>query len=413
MSRIAAVVFSYCPADPRVRRESEALAEAGMETDIICLRGAEQAWFEQDGAIRFYRLPITRKRGGKLRYLWEYVAFTMLAAIVLAGLHLRRWYGIVHVHNMPDVLVFSALVPRLFGARVILDLHDPMPEVFMTKYAMGEDHKAIRLLRLLERWSIAFASVVVTPNIGFRDLFIARGCPEQKIHVVMNSPQESVFGETGNAMVGAGGARREERPFTIMFHGTVVERHGLGTALEALAMLRARAPDIRFEVYGDGDFVETFEELVEHHGLSDMVRYHGFVPLERIAEAIPDIDLGLVPNMRSVFTEINMPTRLFEYLCKGKPVIAPRTKGILDYFGEDDIFFFEPGDAASLAATIEQARSDAELRDRVLARGMSIYQQHSWRNQRRAWLDIVARLLGKAPLQAMAKNPAQKPYELQ
>ena len=360
MSRVAAVVFSCCPADPRVRRESEALVEAGMQVDIICLRGAKQPWFERAHGIRFYRLPISRKRGGKIRYLWEYIAFTMLAAIVLAGLHLRRWYRIVHVHNMPDVLVFSALVPRLLGAKVILDLHDPTPEVFMTKYDIAQDHKMIRLLRRLERWSIAFANVVVTPNIGFRDLFMQRGCPEQKIHVIMNSPQESVFGER-EVSPPDGAEAREGGSFRVMFHGTMVERHGLGTALEALALLREAEPEMRLEVYGDGDFVERFLELIDEHDLGEMVTYHGFVSLETIADAITTIDLGLIPNMRSVFTEINMPTRIFEYLCKGKPVIAPRTKGILDYFGEDDILFFEPGDAKSLADTILRARSSARV----------------------------------------------------
>ena len=411
MSRVAAVVFSYCPADPRVRRESEALVEAGMQVDIICLRGAKQPWFERTEGIRFYRLPISRKRGGKIRYLWEYIAFTMLAAIVLAGLHLRRWYRVVHVHNMPDVLVFSALVPRLLGAKVILDLHDPTPEVFMTKYDMTRDHKMIRLLRRLERWSIAFANVVVTPNIGFRDLFVQRGCPEHKIHVIMNSPQESVFGEREVSPLD-GAEARVSGPFRVMFHGTMVERHGLGTALEALALLREAELEFRLEVYGDGDFVESFLELIDEYDLAEMVTYHGFVSLEMIADAITTIDLGLIPNMRSVFTEINMPTRIFEYLCKGKPVIAPRTKGILDYFGEDDILFFEPGDAKSLAETILRARSSGELRRCVLARGINIYQRHSWCKERQNWIGIVNKLLGKAAPQTFADRGTPRSYKL-
>ena len=403
MAKLAAVVFSYCPADPRVRRESEALVEQGIDVDVICLKGPGQSWSERVRGVRYIRLPISRRRGGKLRYVWEYFAFTIMSLFVLAGLHLRNWYRAVHVHNMPDVLVFSALVPRLTGAKVILDLHDPMPEVFMTKYDLDAEHMLIRLLRFFERISIAFSSVVLTPNIGFRDLFVSRGCPEDKIHVIMNTPQESIFGASqtapGDALRRADDVATAGRPgtFTIMFHGTIVERHGLSTALEALAHLKGKGADIRFDVYGDGDYVEQFLDQVGKLGLEDVVSYHGFVSLETIAEKIETVDLGLIPNMRSTFTEINLPTRIFEYLCKGKPVIVPRTKGILDYFTDDDILFFEPGDAASLAGAIQRAQSNRELRERVLERGTRVYARHSWRVESEKLVDIVARLIRFEP----------------
>jgi hypothetical protein len=54
--------------------------------------------------------------------------------ILLLAFRSLTWrYNLVHVHNMPDVLVFEAFIPRVCGARVILDLHDPMPEL-MIKY---------------------------------------------------------------------------------------------------------------------------------------------------------------------------------------------------------------------------------------------------------------------------------------
>ena len=205
------VVFSYCPADPRVRREAEALAESGMAVDIICLRGPGQDRVETVRGTRIIRLPVTRKRGGKIRYVWDYTVFLALACITVAALHLRWRYRLVHVHNMPDVLVFSALIPRILGTRVLLDLHDPMPEVFMAKYDIGKSHPAIRLLRFLERLSIGFSSAVLTANKSFSDLFVSRGCPPGKIHVVMNSPQENVFGPPPASVVRDDGHDRRGR----------------------------------------------------------------------------------------------------------------------------------------------------------------------------------------------------------
>jgi len=314
------IVFSHYPADPRVRREREALEEAGFKVDVICLQNEDQARYEKVNGVGVYRLPVKRKRGGKIRYLWEYALFIMLAFFQIAFLHLRKFYKIIHVHNMPDLLVFSSLIPRIFGAKVIIDLHDPMPEVFMTKYDMPSGHNIIRMLMFFEKWSIRFSHLVITPNSAFREMFISRGCPAWKIDIIMNSPQESIFLATQKKI-------NTERPYAVdsfimMFHGTIVERHGLATALKAVDSLKCEIPQLRFEVFGEGDFVKPFLGLIKEMDLQDIVHYHGFVPMETISAIIPHIDVGIIPNLRSVFTEINLPTRIFEYLCMGKPVIA-------------------------------------------------------------------------------------------
>ncbi|MBI5092963.1 MAG: glycosyltransferase family 4 protein [Candidatus Hydrogenedentes bacterium] len=382
------VVFSYYPADPRPRREAEALVDAGMAVDLICLRNEGELSHEVVNGVGVYRLPIQRKRAGKVRYLWEYALFILLAFFKLSALHLRRRYDVAHVHNMPDVLVFSALLPRLTGAKVILDLHDPMPEVYMTKYDIGADHPVIRTLRLFEKWSIAFSHLVLTPNIAFCDLFAARSCESSKVHVIMNSPDLRIFGGRSHAPSSAAAGAQ----FVVMFHGTIVERHGLDTALEAAAKLRNAIPELRFEVYGEGDFVERFQEIVRELKLEDIVHYHGRVSLEKIASAIPSINVGLVPNKRSVFTDINLPTRLFEYLCMGKPVIAPKTKGILDYFTEDALPYFDAGDVDSLAAVIQDLHDHPDRVKSYLERGTAIYEAHRWDVQREELIALVAAL---------------------
>ncbi len=67
--------------------------------------------------------------------------------------------------------------------------------------------------------------------------------------------------------------------------------------------------------------------------LSEAVQYLGPMKSGANPSCHPECDIGVIPNRRSVFTELNMPTRIFEYLSQGKPVIAPGTPGILDYFG--------------------------------------------------------------------------------
>jgi len=294
---------------------------------------------------------------------------------------------VVHVHNMPDFLVFSAWLPRLRGAKVVLDLHDPMPEIFASMYGLPPDHFAPWLLRRIENWSTGFADLVVTPNLAFKELFASRGCSANKIEIVMNTPDTGIFHKP---MTVPASAASGVRPFKLMYHGLLVERHGMDLAIQAMACLRPRIPQTEMHLYGEQtQFMTWLMGQVSQWKLEEAVHYHGYKPLPEIAEAIASIDLGVIPNRLNSFTRINLPTRIFEYLAMSKPVIAPRTKGITDYFKDDEIIYFEPGNADDLARKMEWVyQHPAETRS-VVKRGRKVYEKYSWELERSRWTGLV------------------------
>jgi glycosyltransferase involved in cell wall biosynthesis len=77
-----------------------------------------------------------------------------------------------------------------------------------------------------------------------------------------------------------------------------------------------------------------------------------------------------------------------------KPVIAPRTKGIMDYFGEDSIYFFEAGKADSLAKTILDVYRDSLRRQFILEKGVKVYNEHRWESEGKHFVELVTNLLG-------------------
>ena len=388
--KVGMVCFSYYPDDVRPRRECEALVEAGFAVDMICLRAKGEKPCETVAGVGVYRLPITRKRGSKIKYVLDWAAFFILSGFVLSYLHLKKRYRLIQIHNMPDFLVFVAILPRLLGVKVLLDLHDPTPEVFMAKYGVPDSHFFTRLLRMIEKGSIGFASHVITPNLAFRELFAARSCARKKIDIVMNSPQESVFG-SGD---GTGGERKQTDEFVVMYHGTVAERLGLDVALDAIDRVARKMRRIRFLVYGEGDYVTEFQKRVLELGLEDVVEYHGRVPLETIAKEIETIDLGVIPNRVSCFTNLNFPTRIFEYLCKRKPVIVPKTRGISDYFDDQSLFYCKGGDPESLAEKIWEVYKGGESVAEVVNRGYVVYEQHRWEKEKERYSELAGRLAG-------------------
>ena len=352
--RAVAVVYSSYPSDPRPRRAAEALAKEGASVEVICLRETdEEPQHEFFDGIGITRISMKRCRGGKLSYVLQYGSFTLLSALILAGRALKRRYDLVHVHNMPDILVFSALIPKILGAKVILDLHDPMPELMTTIFGLQENSPPVLLLKVLEKWSLCFADAVITVNKACQKIFSARSCPLEKISVVMNSPDEEIFKYREPLRQGLIG-RDLSKPFVIMYHGSLVERHGLDLAVAALEKIRETVPRAELRVYGRRTpFLDQVLNSARKSQVSDDVRYMGPKNLEEIAEAIRQCDVGVIPNRRSIFTELNTPTRIFEYLSQGKPVVAPRARGILDYFGPQELTLFELGNPDDLAAKLE------------------------------------------------------------
>src|SRR5882724_7039668 len=369
----AVVLYSYYASDPRPRREAEALKRAGAQVDVICLRkNNSEPVREKLNGINVFRIPLKRRRAGKIVYIFQYACFLAASFLLLAFWSFKKRYKVVHVHNMPDFLVFAGLFPRWRGAKIILDLHDPMPELFQSIYGLRENHFIVRWLRKMEKISIKLADLVLTPNIAFKELFTARSCPPEKIQTVMNSPESAIFHPHATIHRFSIGNRQSaiKNSFTLMYQGLIVERHGLDLAIEAAAKLRPNIPGSTLHLFGDPtDYLGKILELAKRLDLENAVRFHGFKTLDEIARFISRTDLGIVPNRLSAFTQINFPTRIFEYLAMNKPVIVPSTRGIRDYFSDDEILFFEPDNAGDLAAKIQWAYENPSELQRLMENG--------------------------------------------
>ena len=117
------------------------------------------------------------------------------------------------------------------------------------------------------------------------------------------------------------------------------------------------------------------------------------MPGEKIVTEIESADIGLIPNIPSTHWDLAFPTRIFEYLCMDKPVIAPRTRGILDYFSEDSLYFFIPGSAEDLSRVILALYQNPYRTRAVQSRATAVYQGHTWEIQKKHFIGLVQHLV--------------------
>src|SRR5262249_44857640 len=144
--------------------------------------------------VRVFSAPTEKYHGTKpLRQIASYFRFLTYALFKVSILHIRKRYDIVQIHTMPDFIVFAALVPKLLGARVILDVHDLSPEVYMAKFGVGYRHWAVRLIIWVERQSVAFADRAIAVHHRHLEILERHGNPGNKFGILLNVPDHRIF----------------------------------------------------------------------------------------------------------------------------------------------------------------------------------------------------------------------------
>jgi glycosyltransferase involved in cell wall biosynthesis len=388
--RIAFVSRSYYPDDPRLQRQARALLARGASVHVVCLRrpGTDEPGSEVVEGVEVTRLGGTRKRAGKLRYVLEYGTFFAAAGLVLAREHARRRFALVQVANPPDALLFCAAPLHLAGAAVVLDIHDLSPELYASKFGEGGESwpPGARIMAALERAATRIADHVLIAGEPFREALIARGVPPTHVTSIPNGPDESLFHE---------GIRDHREPDRLVYHGSLFDRYGFLLAIEALPQIRRVRPNVRLDVWGDGPELPLLKERAAELGLNGAVRFHGVTPLSTIPELVANASCGLSTLRRDCFTDLAFPTKVWEYAQLGVPVAASRTRALAEAVPDDAAAYYEPGDAAGLAAAVLRVLDDPAAADRQAVRARAAAQSYVWSRHAPRYAALILGLAGQ------------------
>src|SRR5712692_2770353 len=254
------IAYSTYICDGRVKRHAEALVERGDTVDLICLAAEHSS---QRKGLNIIALPMPRYRGpSRIAYLRSYTRFFAIASWIAARRSVRQPYDLVIVCTPPDAAVLSALVPRLFGSKILLDIHDTMPELYEDKFTGTRAAVGAKLLMLEERASARFAHRVLAVHGLHAQRLQRSGIPSEKITVVLNSPDPHLFQPFRPEELNG-----NQDSFSLICHVTISRRLGVDIAIQAVNLLRDRRPAVRLRLVGIGDYMETARALVERLGL--------------------------------------------------------------------------------------------------------------------------------------------------
>ena len=388
--RVCMLAYAFYESDTRVQQYATALAQRGDAVDVVALRrNPDFPEFEVFNGVNLYRIQeraVNEK--GLLTYATRILRFLVRSALFLRRKHRQHPYDVVHVHNVPDFLVFSAISPRSKGVPVILDIHDLLPELYASKFKIGHGSFRFKLLTLMERYSAAFATHVIVANHLWRDRLVARSSRDEKCSVVRNHPDLDIF-ISQSSPAGTTNGR-----FVLMYPGTLNWHQGLDVAMRAFASIAEQIPDADFHIYGEGPAKSDLIELAKVLGMENRILFHDFLPSREIARVMARADLAIEPKRAtSAFGNEALSTKILEFMALRVPVVASKTRIHAYYYDDSIIQYYENDDAAELAKQILRLKNSPELRRQLVANAKRYVQANTWDAKKAEYLQLVDSLV--------------------
>jgi len=383
--KICMVAYSPYEADNRIRRYAETLAKRGDQVDVIAISGASSGHLEKEvNGVTVYRVQHREhNERNKWSYAWRLLCFLVRSSAELTRLQKRNRYDVIHIHNMPDFLVFAAWYPKLTGAKLILDIHDVVPELFANKFRTKVKSTYVGLLKAIEKMSATFVDHVIVSNHLWYETVIARSAPAEKCSVLINHVDPDMFSRHTRT--------RTDEKFIVLFPGSFQWHQGLDIAIEAFARIKIKVPNAEFHLYcgAGGDQESDLRQLVRRLGLDGSVKFFGGISLDQMAQVIANADLGVVPKRADSFGNEAYSTKIMEFMSQGVPVVVSRTKIDTFYFEEGVVHFFRSGDSQAMAEAMLDVINDKDLRQSLIARGYEYVERNGWDQKKKEYLDLI------------------------
>lgn len=381
--RVCVVGYTFYEFDNRVRRYAEALAERGDKVEVVALRrGIEDEAPKVIKGVTSYTLQHRAKNEkSKLAYFFRLARFLISSGFFLARASRQNPYDVIHVHNVPDFLVFATLIPKLKGSKVILDIHDLVPEFYASKFSVAETSRIVTTLKLIEKWACNFADHVIISNHLWHEKITARSVHPSRCSTYINNVDMDLFYPRMRT--------RQDNKFIIFFPGGLQWHQGLDIAIRAFHIIAEKAPMAELHICGEGDQLPALKALVKDLGLEHRVLFSPLRPVKEIPQLMADSDLGVVPKRANSFGNEAYSTKIMEFMAQGVPLVVSRTQIDSYYFNDQVVRFFESGNIEDLADGMLTLIRSRALRESLTKNGLEYAAKNSWASQKINYLSLV------------------------
>jgi glycosyltransferase involved in cell wall biosynthesis len=368
--------------DARIWKHSRSLARAGMRVTLV------SPWpVVTDGCSNLVQKSfarVTRRWTRPWLVPWR-VGRTMRALLPEADL--------VHFHDI-DLLPAMTLVARRLP--VIYDMHENYPDEMLVREWIPK--LARRPLAFMVRLGQRILARKVGNCVLVVDSQIADLDPEGvRWLIVRNYASLDLLQSVADDHV--------NRPATVVFTGGQHQTNGSGLMLDVAEILARELPALQWlatDRFASDDYRRWFESEILRRGLGDCFKLVPFVPSDQIMRILNRGTIGISPNLRTPNQEKAIPTKLFEYMAAGLPIVTsdlPNQKRIIE--DSQGGLLARPEEPASFAVAIRRLVEDPALARRLGASGQRAFRERfSWESQMPALLGFYERVFAAKGIHA-------------
>jgi glycosyltransferase involved in cell wall biosynthesis len=369
------VVTHYFPPEvgapqARLSELAAAWAEAGDEVTVLTGMPNHPTGVKPPSYRRKLRLE-ERTGGYRVVRTWLYATpndgvvlktfghLSFMVTSVVLGWPVLGGIDVVVVSSPTFFSIFPAwLIARVRRVPLVIEVRDLWPAIF-EELGVLTNRRLLRRLERVELWLYHSAAAVILVTDGFRDNLIGRGVDPAKLHVIKNGVDPERFrpqaaDPTTREWLGA--SREVVLALYIGAHGI---SQGLTTVVDAAAKLSGQP--IHFAFVGDGAARADLVQRVEELGTANVTLLPG-VERRQVAGMIAAADICLVTLRDIPLFSTFIPSKIFEYLAMGKPVVAAVRGEAAAIVTAAGSVVVPPEDPDALATAVGRLAADPSLR---------------------------------------------------
>jgi glycosyltransferase involved in cell wall biosynthesis len=377
------------PNDVRVKPHAECLSEHGYNVTVISPGGKGFAKHEIIEGVNVYRYPTLFAGKTKKSYMGEYLVAVFFLTLLPLWVWIKHGLDIVVFYNPPDIFWVCGLIPKLFGKKLIFDIRDLAPELFVSKFG----NKATLLQRILtsmEFWSCQIADHIVVTNETSRKIIRDRNrLSMDRVGTIRQGPDTEKIAPTMPEPT-----LRARAGIIIGYLGNMAPERGIGNLLQALHYLKYDLgySDWYCVLVGRQTEALSLEKLAADLGIEDEICLTGFLPQKNWVRIMSTVDICVDPGASNPGNDVSTTNKMMDYMALGKPVVAFHLPERYNT-AEDTALYVHSNDNFDLARQIALLIDSPELRQKLGNAGRERAVNYlGWQHQKKLLIALFERL---------------------
>lgn len=350
-TKVAMVVTNGVIGDSRVIKTAQTVRKMGYQVTLYGLH-----FDESDSVKKIYGHPFevvllpapTKKDRKPLSKLPREKQLINKFAEELEKEFAKNPPDILHTHDMRGLAVGGAIYQKDNKAAAFQWIHD------IHEYVDGLtifEKDIQKFYQGLEQDFIKQPDALLSPSPALNSILAKKYKLAKKPSLVLNTPRITDFDEHKQDIRSSLNIPKEA--LLLVYSGTAKPARGLDVAVEALSLL----PKAHLAIVSTkNQYLENLQARANELGASDRFHLHPYVPVEAVSSFLRSADIGIFPIQYYLNADIALPTKLFEYLHAGLPIVSSKTNAMQEFIKHYNCgFTFEFGNSKDFASAINLA----------------------------------------------------------